>query len=60
MTDFIFKEAIGDSYDFNAQIKLYSYIIGIIGTLAVSILVNKILAKKVKTIDMVTSLKGNE
>lgn len=60
MTDFIFKEAIGDNYDFNAQIKLYSYIIGIIGTLVVSIFVNKILAKKVKTIDMVSSLKGNE
>lgn len=60
MTDFIFKEAIGDNYDFNAQIKLYSYFIGTVGTLIVSVFVNRILAKKVKTIDMVTSLKGNE
>ena len=60
MTDYIFKEAIGDNYDFNAQIKLYSYLIGIFGTFIVSLLVNKILARKVKNIDMVTSLKGNE
>ena len=60
MVDYIFKAAIGDSYDFNAEIKLYSYIIGILGTLVVSLIVNKILARKVKTIDMVTSLKGNE
>ena len=60
MVDFIFKEAIGDNYDFNAKIKLYSYAIGILGTFLVSLITNKILAKKVKTIDMVTSLKGNE
>lgn len=60
MVDYIFKSAIGDSYDFNAEIKLYSYILGIIGTLIVSLIVNKILARKVKSIDMVTSLKGNE
>lgn len=60
MVDFIFKSAIGDSYDFNAEIKLYSYILGVVGTLLVSIIVNRILSRKVKTIDMVTSLKGNE
>lgn len=60
MTDFIFKSALGDSYDFNAEIKIISYMYAIIGTLIVSFVVNKWLAKKVKTIDMVTSLKGNE
>ncbi|MBQ2938685.1 MAG: ABC transporter permease [Clostridia bacterium] len=60
MTDFIFKSALGDSYDFNAEIKIISYMYAIIGTLIVSFVVNKVLAKKVKTIDMVTSLKGNE
>lgn len=60
MTDFIFKSALGDSYDFNAEIKIISYMYAIIGTLIVSFAVNKWLAKKVKTIDMVTSLKGNE
>lgn len=60
MTDYIFKSALGDAYDFNAQIKFISYIYAVVGTYVVSIFVNKILAKKVKTIDMVTSLKGNE
>lgn len=60
MTDFIYKSALGDSYDFNAQIRIISYMYAIIGTLAVSFVVNKVLSKKVKTIDMVTSLKGNE
>lgn len=60
MTDYIFKSALGDAYDFNAQIKFISYVYAIVGTYIVSIFVNKILAKKVKTIDMVTSLKGNE
>lgn len=60
MTDYIFKSALGDSYDFNAQIKVLSYIYAIAGTFIVSFIVNKVLSKKVKTIDMVTSLKGNE
>lgn len=60
MTDYIFKSALGDAYDFNAQIKLASYVYAVVGTFVVSIFVNKILAQKVKTIDMVTSLKGNE
>lgn len=60
MTDFIFKSALGDSYDFNAEIKIISYMYAIIGTLVVSFIVNKVLAKKVKNIDMVTSLKANE
>lgn len=60
MTDFIFKSALGDNYDFNAKIKLISYIYAIIGTFIVSKFVNRKLAKKVETIDMVTSLKGNE
>lgn len=60
MVDYIFKSALGDSYDFNAQIELISYLIAAIGSLAVAIFVNKVLSKKVKTIDMVTSLKGNE
>lgn len=60
MTDYIFKTALGDSYDFSTEIKIASYLYALIGTYVVSIFVNKILAKKVKTIDMVTSLKGNE
>ena len=60
MTDFIYKSALGDTYDFNAEIRTISYMYAVIGTLVVSFVVNKMLAKKVKTIDMVTSLKGNE
>ena len=60
MTDYIFKSALGDNYDFNAQIRLISYIYSAIGTFLVSILVNRKLSNKVKTIDMVSSLKANE
>lgn len=60
MTDYIFKSALGDAYDFSAQIEILSYIYAIVGTFIVSFVVNKMLSKKVKTIDMVTSLKGNE
>ena len=60
MVDYIFKAALGDSYDFNAQIKIVSYLISAIGSYIVSLFVNKFLSKKVKDIDMVTSLKGNE
>ena len=60
MTSFIFKMALSDNYDFDASIKVVSYIISGIGTYIVSFLVSKILGKKVNKIDMVTSLKGNE
>ena len=60
MTDYIFKEALGDSYDFNAQIKLLTYLIAFFGSMFVSLFVNKVLSKKIDKIDMVTSLKGNE
>lgn len=60
LVDYIFRAALGDSYDFNAQIGLVSYLIAIIGSFAVALFVNKMLAKKVETIDMVSSLKGNE
>ena len=60
MTDYIFVNAIGDTYDFNAHIKLITYIVSGIGTFVVSYIINKILARKINKIDMVTSLKGNE
>ena len=60
MTSFIFKMALSDNYDFDASIKVVSYIISGIGTYIVSFLVSKILGKKVNKIDMVTSLKVNE
>ena len=60
MLDYIFKSALGDNYDFNAYIKPVSYLYAVVGSLVVSIIVNKVLSRKVKKIDMVSSLKGNE
>ncbi len=60
MTDYIFKYAIGDSYDFEAMIKPATFILSSIGTFIVVYIVNQILARKNKKIDMVSSLKGNE
>lgn len=59
-TDFIFKSALGDTYDFNAEIRVISYIISSMGTLLVAYIVNKIIGRKIDNIDMVSSLKGNE
>lgn len=60
MVDYIFKSALGENYDFPASIKPLSYLLAAGGSLIVAIFVNKVLSRKVKTIDMVTSLKGNE
>lgn len=60
MLDYIFKSALGENYDFNAYIKPVSYLYAVVGSLVVSIIVNKVLSRKVKRIDMVTGLKGNE
>jgi len=60
LTDWLFKTAIEEHYDFGAFIETKTYIISAIGTFIVSYLVSKFLARKIKKIDMVTSLKGNE
>lgn len=60
LTDWLFKTAIEEHYDFGAFITTRTYIISAIGTFIVSYLVSKFLARKIKKIDMVTSLKGNE
>lgn len=60
MTSWIFKSVIADNYDFSAYINLSTYLIAIIGTILVSIIVSKMLSKKVNKIDMVSSLKANE
>ena len=60
LTDWLFKTAIEEHYDFCAFITSKTYIIAAIGTFIVSYLVSKFLARKIKKIDMVTSLKGNE
>lgn len=60
LTDWLFKTAIEEHYDFGAYITTKTYIIAAIGTFIVSWLVSKFLSRKIKKIDMVTSLKGNE
>ena len=60
MVDFIFKMALSDSYDFNAYVKLFTYLYAIVGIIIVTFFVNKFLSKKVNKIDMVSSLKSNE
>ena len=60
MTSWIFKSVIADNYDFSAYINLSTYLIAIIGTILVSIIVSRMLSKKINKIDMVSSLKANE
>ena len=60
LTDWLFKTAIEEHYDFGANITIRTYVIAAIGTFIVSYLVSRFLARKIKNIDMVTSLKGNE
>lgn len=56
LTDWLFKTAIEEHYDITTR----TYILSAIGTFIVSLLVSKFLARKIKKIDMVTSLKGND
>lgn len=60
LTDWLFKTAIEKHYDFCANIKIKTYILSAIGTFIVSYVVSKFMSRKIKNIDMVTSLKGNE
>lgn len=60
LTDWLFKTAIEEHYDFGANIKMITYLIAGVGTFVVSYVVSKFLARKVRKIDMVSSLKGNE
>lgn len=60
LTDWLFKTAIEEGYDFAASIGIATYIIAAIGTFSISLIVSKILSKKINKIDMVSSLKGNE
>ena len=60
LTDWLFKTAIEEHYDFCAHIEFLTYVISAVGTFIVSYLVSKFMAKKIKLIDMVSSLKGNE
>jgi len=60
MTALIYKLAMGDNYDMLVRVEPVTYVVGAVGVFAVAYLVNLLLGRKVKTIDMVTSLKANE
>lgn len=60
MTSWIYESVIADNYDLSVYINLSTYLIAIIGTILVSIIVSRMLSKKVNKIDMVSSLKANE
>ena len=60
LTDWLFKTAIEEHYDFGASISIRTYIIAALGTFIVSYVVSKFLSRKIANIDMVSSLKGNE
>lgn len=60
LVEWIFTTVIEESYDFHAHINFVSYCAAALGTLMVSYLVSRLLTAKIKAIDMVTSLKGNE
>lgn len=60
LVEYLFQVAIEEHYDFNAYIRPLTYIISSFATFIVSYLVSIYVSKKIKNIDMVSSLKGNE
>lgn len=60
MISYIFDAALSDNYDFPACVSLLSYVIAACSIFLVSCLVNDWLSRKIKGIDMVSSLKANE
>ena len=60
LISWLFKKCLDESYDFSVYVDWTTYLIGIIGTFLVTYLVSLYLSQKVKTIDMVSSLKSNE
>ena len=60
LTSYLFKACLDENYDFGVHIEWWTYVVAIIGTYLVSYLVSKFLARRVNSIDMVSSLKSNE
>lgn len=60
LTSWLFKTCLDDNFDFGVHINISTYLIAIIGTYLVSYLVSLYLSKKIKKIDLVSSLKTNE
>ena len=60
LTSYLFKACLDDNYDFGTSIRWWTYLIAAVGTYLTSYIVSRRLSRKVKTIDMVSSLKANE
>ena len=60
ITDYIFKTAIDENYDFTVFVTLATCLISSCATFIISLLVSGWLARRIRKIDMVTSLKANE
>ncbi len=60
LTSWLFKVCLDEAFDFSVHINASTYILASIMTFIVSYLVSIYLAGRVKSIDMFSSLKGNE
>ena len=60
ITDYVFKMVADRDYDFGAIITVNTYVISFVVTVLTSYLVSLLITRKIKSIDMVSSLKGNE
>ena len=60
VTDFIFKHAIEENYDFGVFVTFNTCLISILGVLITTAVVSYWLARRVIKIDMIKSLKANE
>lgn len=58
--EYVFKMVADRDYDFGAVVTINTYVISFIVTVVTAYLVSLFIARKIKNIDMVTSLKGNE
>jgi|GEM_PF-145006 len=60
LTDYIYRVSVDELYDIQTHITLLAYVTGVLGTLLLSVLISKLLARKIKKIDMVKTLKTGE
>ena len=60
VVDYIFREAIAETYDFSIAVTVLTCMLSTLGTFAVSYIVSKWLTRRIAKIDMVKSLKANE
>lgn len=60
LTDYIYKVSVDETYDIQTHITPIAFIVGVLGTLLLSFLISKLLASKIKKINMVKALKIEE